>query len=412
MNNPAFSIPVIDLSDRIDIQTVVDREEGQYLGHVTTAMLEDGKTVYAVYPKSHAAGQVVLKRSDDGGYTWSERLPVPASWTWSLECPTLYRLTDASGKSRLYLFSGGYPGMRSVSEDDGKTFSEFESMGFGGIVFISTMVNLAPGKYAAFFHDEGYFIHGGNDAVWEVQAAGKGADRRARLLIHESNDGGKTFASTRKWWVQPKECPGDEWETVYKCYAGKPFPDKRFKLYMIVTEDGGVTWTKPREIADHEIGRLCEPLAIKSPDGSEMIVILRENARKLNSMLIKSTDSGETWSEAVELPNALTGDRHTARYLPDGRLFITFRDMAKDSTTKGSWVAWVGTYDDIVNGREGQYRILIKKNYDGWDCAYPGLELLPDGTLLTVTYGHWEEGKPPYILAVHIDVGKEERGLI
>ena len=36
-----------------------------------------------------------------------------------------------------------------------------------------------------------------------------------------------------------------------------------------------------------------------------------------------------------------------------------------------------------------------------WDCAYPGVELLPDGRILSVTYGHWTQGESPWIAAVH-----------
>jgi hypothetical protein len=100
----------------------------------------------------------------------------------------------------------------------------------------------------------------------------------------------------------------------------------------------------------------------------------------------------------------LTGDRHVAKYTPDGRLFITFRDTALESATKGDWVAWVGTYDDIVSGREGQYRVRLMDNTDDWDCAYPGLELLPDGTFVATTYGHWEENAQPYIVSVRLNM--------
>jgi hypothetical protein len=57
------------------------------------------------------------------------------------------------------------------------------------------------------------------------------------------------------------------------------------------------------------------------------------------------------------------------------------------------------TYDDIANGRDGQYRVRFKKNHKGFDCAYPGVEVLPDGTFVTTTYGHWTAGEPPYILS-------------
>ena len=38
-----YSIPLIDLADQEDRRVVVDREPGQYLGHPTTVLLEDGQ---------------------------------------------------------------------------------------------------------------------------------------------------------------------------------------------------------------------------------------------------------------------------------------------------------------------------------------------------------------------------------
>jgi len=58
------------------------------------------------------------------------------------------------------------------------------------------------------------------------------------------------------------------------------------------------------------------------------------------------------------------------------------------------------TFDDIVAGREGQYRVRLMKNTKAFDCAYPGVEILPDGTFATVTYGHWTKDEPPYILCI------------
>ena len=79
--------------------------------------------------------------------------------------------------------------------------------------------------------------------------------------------------------------------------------------------------------------------------------------------------------------------------LPDGRWVVAFRDRALGSSTYGQYVAWVGSYDDLRNGRPGQYRIHLMKSwsgtqYGGWkgDTGYSGVELLPDGTILCTTY--------------------------
>jgi hypothetical protein len=101
-----ITIPLIDLNNDTAGQIIIDRQEGQYLGHVTTVILENGKTIIAVYPKGHGRGGISMKRSEDGGYTWSDRLSVPDSWYTSLEIPTIHRTIDSSGTKRLILFSG------------------------------------------------------------------------------------------------------------------------------------------------------------------------------------------------------------------------------------------------------------------------------------------------------------------
>ena len=77
-----------------------------------------------------------------------------------------------------------------------------------------------------------------------------------------------------------------------------------------------------------------------------------------------------------------------------------FWDMAAGSATQGDWIVWVGRYEDLLTGGHGQYRARLMDNVDSWDSSYPGLELLPDGTFVATTYGHWQRGEEPYIVSV------------
>jgi len=344
-----YRIPLIDLAAETDRQVVVDREAGLYLGHPTTCLLEDGRTMLCVYPKGHGRGGIVYKRSTDGGRTWSDRLPTPANWSTSLEVPTLHRVVGPDGKKRIIMWSGLYPARLAVTEDDGETWSELQPVGdWGGIVVMGSVASLqtGPGHYVALFHDDGRYF--------------------------------------------TKE--------------GRNSPDARegFTLLQTFSRDGGLTWSYPEAIYNSSEVHLCEPGLVRSPDGKQLAVLLRENSRRRNSYVIFSDDEAKSWSQPRELPGALTGDRHTGVYAPDGRLFISFRDMTHDSPTRGDWVAWVGTYDDIVAGREGQYRVRLMDNTKGSDCAYPGVELLPDGTIVTTTYGHWTLNESPYIVSVRL----------
>ena len=135
-----YTIPTIDLSKQAHRQVVIDREKGQYLGHPTTVLLEDNKTMLIVYPKGHGRGGIVYKRSTDGGLTWSKRLPTPKSWETSREVPTIHRVIDAKGTKRLIMWSGLYPARLAVSENEGQSWSELKSAGdWGGIVVMGCL---------------------------------------------------------------------------------------------------------------------------------------------------------------------------------------------------------------------------------------------------------------------------------
>jgi hypothetical protein len=339
-----YSIPIVDLAAESDRQTIVDREPGQYLGHPTTVLLEDGRTMIAVYPQGHGRGAILMKRSGDAGRTWSERLATPASWETSLETPTIHRVITPDGTRRLLLFSGLFPIRRAYSDDDGSSWTELEPIGrYGGIVAMASVASLADGSLMALFHDDGRFLRN----------------------------------------------------------AGTAGP---FHVYKVLSADGGLTWSQPRVIATHPSAHLCEPGLIRSPDGSTLAVLLRENSRQHNSFVIFSRDEGATWSAPRELPGSLTGDRHVGRYGPDGRLLISFRDTTLESPTHGDWVAWVGTWEDIVAGREGQYRVRLMDNLVDADTAYPGVEVTPEGTFVLTTYGHWLQGEEPFIVSVRVDL--------
>ena len=72
----------------------------------------------------------------------------------------------------------------------------------------------------------------------------------------------------------------------------------------------------------------------------------------------------------------------------------------------GDWVAWVGRYEDLATGQPGQYHVRLMHNTKGADCAYPGVEVLPDATIVTTTYGHWATNAAPYIVSVRLQLAE------
>jgi len=345
-----FSIPLVDFSQETDRHVIVAAgTETVYQGHPTTVLLPDGRTMFAVWTYGHGGACGPMKKSTDGGKTWSELLPVPDSWREVRNCPAIYRLIDPEGKARLYVSAVQGGGLvSSYSEDDGATWTEMRPVeGLRMTRSVMPWCTIIP-------------IEGGKKLLAATNA------RRANDPNRLSNN------------------------TVQS-----------------VSSDGGLTWGPVRVICDVPGFKPCEPCFLRSPDGKQLLCLLRENVRTANSRFIVSDDEGRTWSEPKFLEGALTGDRHQAKYAPDGRLVVVFRDMAAESPTRGHFVGWVGTYDDILHQREGQYRLKLLHNYAGSDCGYPGLELLPDGTFVATTYlKYWPDKRKHSVVSTRFTLAE------
>lgn len=376
-----YTIPQIDLSQKpaalptelsyLFENTVVDDSKG-YLGHPDSVLLRDGR-ILTFYPEGHGKGKTLSKISNDGGKSYSETIQnPPKSWENSRETPTVYRLefSEHDWADKLILICGNpkWPGAPttggfncSVSGDEGKTWSEYKLF-YGKDDPDYTCVPVVSMSALVRLKENGRFVD------------------RWMGLFHERN-----FVN--------------------------------YQTILTFDDAGNMHWSKPQPYFSayrkmEKRSNMCEVACVRSDagKGDELMLITRSNSKKINSLLSVSKDEGKTWSEPKEAPAALNGERHKAVYLPDGRLFITFRSIEREpqkvkrySEKKGrcwfseGWVAWVGTYDDLKNGREGQYRIKIAHTYldnqnepavtANADTGYCGNVVLPDGTVVTASYG-------------------------
>ncbi len=386
--------------------TVDFGEAGEnYLAHPDSVLLNkgtDNETVLTAYVGGHGKGPIILKNTTDG-VDYGKRLTnTPNSWRYSEETPTLYELEFVNGSKKLILISAnpkwkdyksGDGFNASVSEDNGEHWSEFEKFyGKDSACKLSPIVAMS--------------------SLTRLKENGKFVDKWMGLF-HDYN---------------------------FCCY----------KTLLTFDDKGRMHWSKPQQFLKNSIdekgrkidqcfvakkAKICEIEVVRSDNGfgDKLLMISRCESRRMNSMLAFSYDEGNTWTKLKEAPSALNGDRHKAEYLKDGRLFITFRSIERDKAKLSAvgehsrnffsegWVAWVGTFDDIVSWyggnrtAEGQYRIKLAHTYNAGqssaslnangDTGYAGLAVLRDGTVITSSYGRFKaDSSKTFIASKRINI--------
>ena len=364
-------ISIIDISGDAARQTVIAAgTENLYQGHPTTVLTRTDKLL-CVWTTGHGGPCGPAAESLDGGRNWTridDRLP-PEYGAECRNCPTLQKMALPNEGERLLAFSARPP---------------------SGDVFVG------PCPLGIAFSDD-------DGATWRMAPPAKLSAGMPPTGFIQLVDGRVAlFGQVFKSLEQAKDRPTDD-QNVW-----------------MATSPDGLSWSAPRIVASVPDKNLCEPFAIRSPDGAEIALLLRENRHAGCSMMCFSRDEGATWTDPVDTAPELTGDRHEGVVLPDGRLFIAFRDRMADSPTYGQYVAWVGTYDDLRAARPGALRIHLLKSWAGaqslanhtWlgDTGYSGVELLPDGDILCTTYSkHWPDARRHSVVCTRLNVAEFAR---
>lgn len=362
-----ITIPTIDISNETDRHTIIAQGTNDIRqGHPTTLLMPDGKTIYVTWNLGHGGPIGQLKKSVDGGRTWGDLLKVPDNWSQYENCPPLYLLTDPDGKERLFIFAN-----RKILEDGEKTYQMYQS-----------------------FSEDG----GKN---WN--------DMYATPLV--GSDGVLSENS-----MPPTVMPFTAIEPVENGKALIGVSNLRRVgeygrsnvLSQSRSEDGGLSWSHWRVILD--LGPEfypCEPELIRSPDGNQLLMIIRENNRAYNSWIMVSNKEGKTWSEPYQATASVTMDRHQAAYTPDGRLVIVGRDVAEQSPSRGHFAGWVGRYEDLLEGREGLFRVKLLHTHQ--TTEYPGLEILADETFVATNSVAYREGENYSVVCTRFQLEELDR---
>lgn len=294
-------MPVIDLSRETARQVVVAaRTKTNYREQVNTVLMADGETMFATWSIGHGGKAGPMKKSTYGDRTWSVLLSTRANWRGISSCPCIFRITDRTGAKRLIVLARRGRLDQSLSLDTGCTWSPIKL--------------------------NGLFKPGGNTVIIPI-----GNGRRRLLLAHRGP-------------------------------IGKPQIEKTQAIWQATSDDGGQTRTHYRKVCEVSGTVPCEPELIRSPDGRQLLCLMRENSRRIDSIYMISNDEGKTWNKACEL-------------------------------TAGHYVAWIGRYADIIRGREGQYCVKLLHHHGApADCGYSGLECLPNGIMVATTFIKYRPG--------------------
>ncbi len=374
-----MQINVVSLLNKLDKYTLAEKYQSdvegphaddasmRYLGQPDMVQTETGRLI-SVFPVGHGHGRLIMKYSDDQGETWTTMENTPKCWEKSQETPTLY----------------------SLKVDDGK----------GGLKERLVLICACPN--------------------WDLQLGG--------WQMSYSDDNGETWTDYEDFWqqrngtknytivamaslIQLKDENGNDiqkWMGVYHDYSYV-----NYKTYLTFDADGNPNWTEPEAyLSDYRAiessHQICEVGMFRSPDGERIVALARNQSHAGPATMFYSDDEGKTWSEPVELPGSLAGERHKALYDPiSGKLVITFREIDYDRNkngvaldtssdwTAGEWVAWVGTYEDLMNLKQGDYMIILDEdfaaNFYSGDTGYTGMAVLEDGTFILHSYGHWDQ---------------------
>jgi hypothetical protein len=157
-----------------------------------------------------------------------------------------------------------------------------------------------------------------------------------------------------------------------------------------VSDDMGTTWTYGGRIAEDPIAHFSEPAIHLSP-GGKIIVLFRCHYRPPGTngpfrlALVESTDGGVTWSPWR--PTMVPGHPAHMLALRDGRIFLTVG--ARWPEVRGCTAR---VLEPEGSDLDSAAEIIVRGDSHDTDCGYPWAAELSDGRVLVVYYYVYPDG--------------------
>ncbi len=165
-----------------------------------------------------------------------------------------------------------------------------------------------------------------------------------------------------------------------RCFREKPQPDD---LHLLVSEDGGKSWTyRCRAAADGKVS-MTETSLIETPRG-DLVGFVRTSGLDNHTVVVRSRDGGKSfqrWQDA-----GFQGSPHHALRLPDGRVWLVYGYRHPPFGIRARILDPECT--DFATAPE----IVLRDDGGTTDIGYPWSALLPGNRVLSVYYFNQANG--------------------
>jgi hypothetical protein len=373
-----------------DVRLEVD--EPRHTGSAMNHVLCSGDAVYAYWwnkildptrqelaDKLKGAKSILVRRSLDGGTTWDP--PVKASPGRDVFVPSLV-LDDEGGAHLAYddertVYHGMYV---NRSMDGGATWSEedvrlddYPSTVLGRAA-LEPFLATAPGGYVY--------------ALWQDKATGW-----ALPYFKVSTDRGASWpadptilSSDMQRFARPVSLQADEAGRVYVLYSGK-VREGEYRVRLAISHDHGASWEGDALLLDDGPGSGEAPAIMPdlAHDGAGNLWVAWQDHRwdDPDILLRRSTDGGESWSEAVRLDGDPEGwaPSERPRLATDGEGNVV---AVWEDERAGGWGIFLNaSTDGGATWLEEAVRVSLRVS-PAQEVRYPSVESLGPGRFLVV----------------------------
>lgn len=169
--------------------------------------------------------------------------------------------------------------------------------------------------------------------------------------------------------------------TIVTVALGGPKADEPRNSYMLRSSDGGLTWDlvtmADGKYAEGVATGFCEPYPVVYPDGRIMTLLRTRLGHP--AYMVRSDDGGKTWTKPAKSP--IISKHPTVTPLSDGTIVCTYpRRYGRPFGIRARFTSDMGrTWSDEV---------VLADNFEISDgLAFPITVELPDGTLYTAMHG-------------------------